>query len=41
MREMRTTRASRRGHAHRARRTPVTWVRGGGPTTLLFLLPML
>ena len=25
----------------RARRTPVTWVRGGGLTTLLFLLPML
>ena len=27
--------------AHRRRRTPVTWVRGGGLTTLLFLLPML
>jgi multiple sugar transport system permease protein len=26
---------------YRARRTPVTWVRGGGLTTLLFLLPML
>jgi multiple sugar transport system permease protein len=25
----------------RARRTPVTWVRGGGLSTLLFLLPML
>jgi len=25
----------------RPRRTPVTWVRGGGLTTLLFLLPML
>src|SRR5205823_15023987 len=25
----------------RTRRTPVTWVRGGGLTTLLFLLPML
>jgi multiple sugar transport system permease protein len=25
----------------RARRTPVTWVRGGGLTTLIFLLPML
>jgi len=25
----------------RARRSPVTWVRGGGLTTLLFLLPML
>jgi multiple sugar transport system permease protein len=25
----------------RARRTPVTWVRGGGLATLLFLLPML
>jgi len=25
----------------RARRTPLTWVRGGGLTTLLFLLPML
>src|SRR6266576_2216024 len=25
----------------RSRRTPVTWVRGGGLTTLLFLLPML
>ncbi len=26
---------------HRVRRTPVTWVRGGGLTTFLFLLPML
>ncbi len=26
---------------YRARRTPATWVRGGGLTTLLFLLPML
>jgi multiple sugar transport system permease protein len=26
---------------HRTRRSPVTWVRGGGLTTLLFLLPML
>jgi multiple sugar transport system permease protein len=26
---------------HRVRRTPVTWVRGGGLSTLLFLLPML
>ena len=25
----------------RARRTPITWVRGGGLTTLIFLLPML
>src|ERR1700759_680134 len=25
----------------RVRRTPVTWVRGGGLTTLLFMLPML
>src|ERR1700687_3874768 len=25
----------------RSRRTPVTWVRGGGLATLLFLLPML
>jgi multiple sugar transport system permease protein len=32
-----------RGRARRARppRTPVTWVRGGGLSTLLFLLPML
>ena len=30
------------GHEYRrARRTPVTWVRGGGLATLLFLLPML
>jgi len=30
------------GRAYRrARRTPVTWVRGGGLATLLFLLPML
>ena len=29
------------GVRHRVRRTPVTWVRGGGLTTLLFLLPML
>src|SRR3954451_13106473 len=28
-------------HRYRARRTPVTWVRGGGLTTLLFLLPLL
>jgi multiple sugar transport system permease protein len=26
---------------HRARRSPLTWVRGGGLTTFLFLLPML
>ncbi len=26
---------------HRARRSPMTWVRGGGLTTLLFLLPTL
>jgi multiple sugar transport system permease protein len=26
---------------HRARRTPLTWVRNGGLTTFLFLLPML
>jgi multiple sugar transport system permease protein len=26
---------------HRVRHTPVTWVRGGGLTTLLFLLPLL
>jgi multiple sugar transport system permease protein len=26
---------------HRVRRTPATWVRGGGLSTLLFLLPML
>jgi multiple sugar transport system permease protein len=26
---------------HRVRRTPTTWVRGGGLSTLLFLLPML
>jgi multiple sugar transport system permease protein len=26
---------------HRARRTPATWMRGGGLTTLVFLLPML
>ncbi len=32
--------ASRR-ELPRARRTPATWVRGGGLTTLLFLLPML
>src|ERR1700704_1494179 len=25
----------------RARRSPVTWVRGGGLTTLVFLMPML
>ena len=31
-----TTRTRRR-----ARRTPLTWVRGGGATTLLFLLPTL
>jgi multiple sugar transport system permease protein len=31
---------SKREH-RRARRTPVTWVRGGGLSTLLFLLPML
>jgi multiple sugar transport system permease protein len=31
---------SRRGR-QRARRTPATWVRGGGLATLLFLLPML
>ena len=30
--------ASRR---HRARRTPLTWVRGGGLSTFLFLLPLL
>ncbi len=32
---------SRPESQRRARRTPVTWVRGGGLTTLLFLLPML
>jgi len=26
---------------YRARRTPITWVKGGGLSTLLFLLPML
>jgi len=26
---------------HRARRTPITWVKGGGLSTLVFLLPML
>ncbi len=26
---------------HRVRRTPMTWIRGGGLTTFLFLLPML
>ncbi len=26
---------------HRSRRTPLTWVRGGGATTVLFLLPTL
>src|SRR3954454_8143861 len=26
---------------HRVRRSPVTWVRGGGLSTLLFLLPLL
>jgi multiple sugar transport system permease protein len=26
---------------HRVRRTPMTWIRGGGFTTFLFLLPML
>jgi len=31
----------RAGTRHRARRTPLTWVRGGGLTTVLFLLPML
>jgi multiple sugar transport system permease protein len=30
-----------RHDSKRARRSPVTWVRGGGLTTLLFLLPML
>ena len=25
----------------RARRTPLTWIRGGGVSNLLFLLPML
>ena len=30
-----------RGDWNRSRRTPLTWVRGGGLTTLLFLLPML
>jgi multiple sugar transport system permease protein len=34
----RHTRAAAR---RRARRTPLTWVRGGGLTTLIFLLPML
>ena len=29
------------GGRHRVRRTPVTWVRRGGLTTLLFLAPML
>jgi len=33
-------RMSARGH-RRSRRTPVSWVRGGGLSTLLFLLPML
>jgi multiple sugar transport system permease protein len=33
---------SKRGSgAQRRRRTPVTWVRGGGLTTLVFLLPLL
>src|SRR6201995_3715293 len=26
---------------YRARRTPVTWVRGGGLSTLIFMLPLL
>src|SRR6478672_10966137 len=26
---------------YRVRRTPLTWVKGGGLTTLIFLLPML
>jgi multiple sugar transport system permease protein len=30
-----------RGERRRIRRTPLTWVRGGGLSTLLFLLPML
>jgi multiple sugar transport system permease protein len=32
---------SRRPGRYRARRTPLTWVRGGGLASLLFLLPML
>ena len=30
-----------RESSHRVRRTPLTWVRGGGLATLLFLLPLL
>jgi multiple sugar transport system permease protein len=40
MSESAVARQPRRARA-RARRTPLTWLRGGGLTTLLFLLPML
>jgi multiple sugar transport system permease protein len=39
--QMRSTAAVGGRTRRRARRTPITWVRRGGLTTLLFLLPML
>ncbi len=38
---MRVSRPEVTGVRRRARRTPATWVRGGGLTSLVFLLPML